>query len=427
MESWVYWCELLIIALMMLSATLNLALRVPSWTRFSARLEKIGSANKLEAFAFRRPEYVVATAVIRAAMKVLLLALALYSEGFFRDQAAALDVAIICAEVWGLILVFAIAIPTAWAKYAGDWLVVRSLPVLAVLGTVCRPITAMLGLFDPLIRRLAGVPKRDAKSYADELEQQILDVVSEGERHGAVDEEEKEMIESVIELSETHVEEIMTPRTEVVALSKEAALDEVLKAIKNHGHSRIPVFEDTIDKIVGVLYAKDLLHRSEEQAFQLTHSTREALFIPEAKLVRELLREFQAKRVHIAIVLDEYGGTAGIVTIEDILEELVGEIGDEYEHDDPDELQRIDERTVEVDARMRIDELNDELEIEFPEDGDYETIGGFVIAKLGKIPSAGESCTHDNVAIHVVAAEARRVTRLRISVPREDSVPSQDS
>ncbi|MFQ5461391.1 MAG: hemolysin family protein [Phycisphaerae bacterium] len=426
METWVFWGEWLIIFFMMLSATLNLALRVPSRARFAAQLKKLGKADMLEAFALRRPQYVVATAVIRAATKVLLLAFVLYSQGLFRGEASLIDVAIVCAEAWGLILIFAIAIPTAWAKYSGDWLVARLMPVLRLMGAACQPITVLLGLFDPFIRRLAGVPKRDAKSYADELEQQILDVVREGERHGAVDEEEKEMIESVIELSETHVEEIMTPRTEVVALPQDATLEEVLKTIQTHGHSRIPVFAETIDEILGVLYAKDLLHRPKEPAFHLTETTRDALFIPESKLVRELLREFQTKKVHIAIVLDEYGGTAGIVTIEDILEELVGEIVDEYEPDEPDEFQRIDERTVEVDARMRIDELNDELNIELPEDGDYETIGGFVFAKLGKIPSAGETCTHENINIHVVAAETRRITRLRISLPREDSIPSAD-
>jgi CBS domain containing-hemolysin-like protein len=260
------------------------------------------------------------------------------------------------------------------------------------------------------------VPVRDAQSYADELEQEILDAISEGERHGAVDEEEKEMIESVIELTDTRVEEIMTPRTDVVAVPTDADLDVVLAAIRRKGHSRIPVYDKTIDTILGMLYAKDLLQRDRDTRFDVTAIMRKALFIPESKFVRELLREFQAQKVHIAVVLDEYGGTAGLVTIEDILEELVGEIRDEYDPTAPAELRRIDDSTVEVDARMRIDDLNDQLDIQLPENEDYETVGGFVFSRLGKIPTVGERWEHDNIGIQVVAAEPRRITRLRLKV-----------
>ncbi len=245
--------------------------------------------------------------------------------------------------------------------------------------------------------------------------------MSEGERHGAVDEEEKEMIESVIELSDTRVEEIMTPRTEVVAIPKDADLDNVLETIRAKGHSRIPVYDETIDTILGVLYAKDLLQKEANAPFDLTTTMRKAFFIPESKLVRDLLREFQEQKLHIAVVLDEYGGTAGLVTIEDILEELVGEIRDEYDPTAPVEIKRLDEHTVEVDARMRVDDLNDQLDIELPEDGDYETIGGFVFSRMGKIPKIGERFEHDNIGIDVIAAEPRRITRLRLSVlPRSE-------
>jgi CBS domain containing-hemolysin-like protein len=281
---------------------------------------------------------------------------------------------------------------------------------------VCYPVIMVLELFDPFVRRLSGVPVRDAQSYADELEQEILNVVSEGERHGAVDEEEKEMIESVIEMTDTRVEEIMTPRTEVVALPKDADLDTVLQTIRAKGHSRIPVYDGTIDTILGVLYAKDLLVRGEESSLELATVMRKTLFIPESKPVRELLHEFQEQKVHIAVVLDEYGGTAGLVTIEDILEELVGEIRDEYDPTAPAELKRIDENTVEVDARMQIDDLNDLLRIELPEDEDYETIGGFVFSRMGKIPKVGERCEHNNITIQVIAAEPRRITGLRLSI-----------
>jgi CBS domain containing-hemolysin-like protein len=300
---------------------------------------------------------------------------------------------------------------------------------------VLHPLIAFLLFFDEVIRRLAGVPQEDARTQADEMEREILNVVSEGEAQGAFDEEEKEMIESIIDLRDAQVAEIMTPRTEIEALPAGATLSEVKRLVMEKGHSRIPVYEDTIDRVLGILYAKDLLAIEESDAFDVTRVMRQALYIPESKRIRDLLHEFQEKKLHIAIVLDEYGGTAGLVTIEDILEELVGEIVDEYEPEEPEALRRIDDHTVEVDARMRIDEINDELDISLPEEEDYETIGGFMFSSLGRIPAVGETWQQDNVRIQVTAAEPRRIHRLRICVePRRnggrdvvDKEPARDA
>lgn len=415
MSDWVIWVGFFALIALMIFSTLNLALRPPSRVRIAERFEKSGLSHVFEAFIAIRPQYLMATAVLRSAATLALLLISFYvvnpsAGGHTIDTMAAGAVAL------SLVLVFGVAIPNAWAKYAGESLVVRLLPLLSVVRIVCYPMIVVLELFDPLVRRLAGVPVRDAKYYADELEREILDVVSEGERHGAVDEEEKEMIESVIELTDTHVEEIMTPRTDVVALAKDADLDTVLSTIRAKGHSRIPVYDGTIDTILGVLYAKDLLQRKDDTPFDLTAVMRKVLFIPESKLVRELLHEFQEKKVHIAVVLDEYGGTTGLVTIEDILEELVGEIRDEFDPTAPVELRRMDDHTVEVDARMRIDELNDELKIDLPENEDYETLGGFVFSRMGRIPKVGEHCAHNNIGIEVIVAEPRRVIRLRLII-----------
>ncbi|HUU85440.1 MAG TPA: hemolysin family protein, partial [Phycisphaerae bacterium] len=321
---------------------------------------------------------------------------------------------------WVLILIFGVAIPIAWARYAGESLLTAVLPALHVLGFILRPLVGFLRLFDELVRRLAGVPLQTAQSQADELEREILNVVSEGEMHGAVDEEEKEMIESVIDLRDTDVEEIMTPRTDIAAVERTAGLQEVKSCIAESGHSRIPVYEETIDKILGMLYAKDLLQLGEGEPFNATKVMRSVSFIPETKPLRDLLHEFQEQKVHVAVVLDEYGGTAGLVTIEDILEELVGEIVDEYESEEPEAIRRIDENNVEVDARTRIDDLNDELDLNLPEDEDYETVGGFVFSRLGRIPKVGERCDHDNLAFQVIAAEPRRILRLRLHITPAD-------
>lgn len=421
MSDWVTWVGVFDVAVLTLFATLNLALRLPSHVRIAEQFDKVGRRDAFEAFVTVRPRYLLATAVIRSVATLALLFLALFSWNARSADSGSIGLAVTCGVTLVLVLVFGVAIPNAWAKYAGDALIVRTLPLLSFIRILCLPLIAFLEIFDPLVRRLAGVPVRDAKSHADELERQILDAVREGEKHGAVDVEEKEMIESVIELTDTHVEEIMTPRTEVVGIPIDADYEAVLTTIREKGHSRIPVYENTIDTILGVFYAKDLLQHKSDEPFSLSSLMRKALFIPERKMVRELLREFQSQKVHIAIVLDEYGGTAGLVTIEDILEELVGEIDDEYDETAPIELVRIDERTVEVDARMRVDELNDEIDVAFPEDEDYETIGGFVCSRMGKIPKVGEQIEHNGTAIRVVDAEPRRVIRVRL----EMSIPSK--
>lgn len=427
MGEWELWTGLLALLVLTVAATLNLALRPESLARVAEALEKAGRAGRFESFMARRPQYVLATAVLRAAATLLLLLLALLRTGHAIPNTGGavregelIGTLTACAVTLLLVLVFGVAIPNAWARYAGDAALIRALPLLPGVRLVFYPLIVFLEWFDPLVRRLAGVPAPDSQSDADQVERHILDVVSDGERRGAVDEEEKEMIESVFELTDTHVAEIMTPRTDIVAIEKESDLDAVLRIVAEKGHSRIPVYEGTIDTVLGILYAKDLLRRRKDQPFRLTAVMREALFIPESKPVRELLREFQREKVHLAVVLDEYGGTAGLVTIEDIVEVLVGEIRDEYDATTPTALKRLDDTTVEVDARMRIDDLSDELRVELPDDGDYETIGGFVFSLLGRIPDVGECCATEGIHIEVLEAEARRVKRLRLKILADD-------
>jgi len=412
------WVSLaVLVAILLFCSTINLALRLPSRARIGDLLAKAGKEDELKRLVESLPQLTLANATLRSGAVigvVLLVAAGLERAGVESTWARN---GWSFAVAWAVILIFGVAIPNAWAHYAGESLLVLVLPVLHAARAGLFPLVVFLRMFDEPVRRLTGVPRGTAQTHADRLEQEILTLVHEGEMHGAVDEEEKEMIESVIDFRETQAGAIMTPRTELVAAERSITLPEVKQLIAERGHSRIPVYEETIDVILGVLYAKDLLRLEGEAPFDITAVMRPALFIPETKLLRDLLHEFQEQKVHIAVVLDEYGGTAGVVTIEDILEELVGEIVDEYESEEPAPLRRIDEQTVEVDARMRIDDLNDELDIELPEDEDYETIGGFVFSTLGKIPEVGERCGHQNIGIQVIAAEPRRVTRLRLSIP----------
>jgi putative hemolysin len=312
--------------------------------------------------------------------------------------------------------VFSLAIPSAWAKYAGEKLIGRTHGVLVVFSLLATPILWILELYDGFVRRLAGVPPATPEDEQEERQEEFLEDLEQHRIEGAVDEEEQEMIENVLELRESTAGEIMTPRTDLIAVEVNADLPTVLETIRKVGHSRIPVYEENVDRIVGLVYAKDLLDEigREAQKFHLRERMREVYFVPETKLLRALLHEFQNQKLHLAVVLDEYGGTAGIVTLEDILEELVGPIADEYEQAPQESSRQIDETTIEVDARMYVDDVNDEFALDLPEDEDYDTVGGFVFSRLGYIPKAGEHFDYNNLKFTIASAEPRRVKRIRI-------------
>ncbi len=317
-----------------------------------------------------------------------------------------------------LLVVFAIGVPHAIAIYAGETALARALPLLWLMRIVLYPMERVLIGIDFVVRRLLGRTEATREEESERVEQEILDAISVGEAQGTVDETQTEMIRSVLELHDTTVAEIMTPRTDIVAIPADADGPAVRDLVVQAGHSRVPVFERSLDHIIGVLYAKDLLDKTLDKNFRARDVMRPAVYVPEAKSIHQLLRELRLARVHIAIVLDEYGGTAGLVSFEDILEELIGEIDDEYDTSEPPAIQRLDTDTLEVDGRVHIHEVNAELDLELPDDGDYETIAGFVFATLGRIPVAGEEFTHENLHVRVTAAEPRKINRLRLRVLR---------
>jgi CBS domain containing-hemolysin-like protein len=312
--------------------------------------------------------------------------------------------------------VFSLAIPHAWAKHAGEVLLSRTYGLLMFFAMLASPALYLLQLYDGFIRRLTGVPEATPEEQLEEKHEEFLEDLEQHRMEGTFDEEEQEMIENVLELSESSADEIMTPRTDLVAIELHSDLPTVLEIVRKAGHSRIPVYEEKIDNIVGLIYAKDLLGEIGQDPgdFHLQGRMREAYFVPETKPLRALLHEFQNQKLHIAVVLDEYGGTAGIVTLEDILEELVGEIADEYEEIPPESVKKVDESTIEVDARTYVDDLNDEYELDLPEDEDYDTVGGFVLSRLGYVPKAGEQLDYKRLKFTIASAEPRRIHRITI-------------
>jgi CBS domain containing-hemolysin-like protein len=321
-----------------------------------------------------------------------------------------------CIIALAIFSIFSLAVPHAWAKYAGEKVLSRTYKALTFAAVTASPVLYVFRLYDGFIRRLAGIAETTPEEQHEERQEEFLTDLEQHRTEGALDEEEQEMIENVLELSSSTADEIMTPRTDIVAVEVSSDLSKVIETITIGGHTRVPVYEDNIDNIIGLVYAKDLLAEigRDPADFKLRDKIRQAYFVPETKLLRVLLHEFQNQKLHIAVVLDEYGGTAGVVTLEDILEELVGEIADEYEEIPPEPIKKIDRNTVEVDARTSIDDVNDEFEVNLPEDEDYETIGGFVFSRLGYIPKTDESFDYENLKFTIASAEARRIKRIRI-------------
>jgi CBS domain containing-hemolysin-like protein len=289
---------------------------------------------------------------------------------------------------------------------------------------IARPIELVVWLETPLIYvftfvsngviRLLGGHRRHKSPFVTEEEIRIL--IDIGEQEGTVDEAEKEMIENVFTFSERQVREIMTPRTEIVALSKDATLGEALDLFADHGFHRIPAYEGSIDNITGLIEARDLLvwaARGElDRARPIADLVEPVHVVPETKPLSTLLPEMQHHRAALAIVIDEYGGTAGMVTMEQVIEEIVGDIQDPHDGEDA-EVQAIDEDTYLIDAGMRIDEANDQLGLELPE-GDYDTVAGFVLAALGHIPESGEELEHSGKRIIVSEMDGLKIEKLLI-------------
>ncbi|MEX0745582.1 MAG: hemolysin family protein [Phycisphaeraceae bacterium] len=410
------WIAIAALLLSAYFATCSIALKSISRKRLADLLAERDRMHRLEPLLGRMPQLLLLTGVLRTCLNlVALLATFRVVEPYFNHDNQVAHYAVTLGVAAVLVSIFAVAIPYSWARYRREELVAASIPLLLALLTAFRPIVYVLHMVDPLVRRLSGASERDDDE--DAISEQVLSVVEDHQASAGVDEAQKEMLEAVFELPTTAAGEIMTPRTDVRGIAVDATLDQVKQAIIEFGHSRIPVYEDSLDHIVGILYAKDLIRYlgNGGEQFDLRATLREAFLVPESKSVRELLAEFKQRKVHLAIVLDEYGGTAGLVTIEDILEELVGEIQDEYEPLEPPSLiEQVDEHAAEVDARIRIGDLNDAFDVELPEDQDYDTLGGFVFATLGHIPDHGESFEFENLRFTVTAAERTKVRRVKI-------------
>jgi CBS domain containing-hemolysin-like protein len=322
------------------------------------------------------------------------------------------------------------AITTVWlpwsiARIAAARFLYSTWPLWSFVGMLAEPLVWAARGVDALLHRVAGRAPQEATE--ESFEEEIRTIVSEGHREGLLEEEAREMIEGVMELGDANVSHIMTPRTDINMIPLNTPWEEVVEGVIDSGHTRVPVYGSSRDEIVGILYSKDLLPELAKSADQppkpLGELLRKPLFVPETKPVDDLLRLFQKSRTHIAVVLDEFGGVSGLVTIEDVLEEIVGEIDDEYDQKAEVQIRKIDDDTCEALGRTHVDEINSVMGFDLPENEDFDTIGGFVFAEFGRVPAVGESITwQDAVRVTVLEASRRRVNRVRLERVRQQSL-----
>ena len=324
-------------------------------------------------------------------------------------------------EVIGMILLittFGEVLPmTVAVKYPEPFLRVVERPV-AWLAWLLTPVRAGLGALTSLTVRLVG---RGSQSQAELSEEELRTLVDVGAREGVVEREEREMIHKVFELEDTLVRSLMVPRTDMFCLDIETPAEAILPALREQLHSRVPVYEGSLDVIVGILYTKDLLPyvAGLPPGFDLRAHLHPPYFVPESKRADALLQEFQAKKLHLAIVVDEYGGTAGLVSLEDLLEELVGEIEDEY--DEPERLiQRLDSTTYRVSGKLPVDELNAVTGLAISDEV-YDTVGGWVLDLFGRVPRKAERAETPELVVTVEKVERTRVLEVLISLRKPAS------
>jgi len=396
-------------------AACHTALKTFSRRRLTEQLETAGKPAQAKHLIERVDDLLLMTGVLRitcATVIALGVLRVIERAHWFSSPWADYTVAFVVVAL--LLSVFIVAIPTSWARYSREQLLAVSAPLLLLLAAFFAPLAAALHLLDPLVRRISGV---DLVGNDDnDLSEEVLSTIEQHDTDEEIDQAQRDMLEKIIELSDRSAGEIMTPRTDVEGIEVDAGLMDVRKAVLDFGHSRIPVYEESLDQIVGILYVRDLVRFvGSEEDFHLRQLLRDPFLIPDSKPVLDLLAEFKQLKVHMAIVLDEYGGTSGLVTIEDLLEEIVGEIQDEYEEDEVEPtINEIEPGVCEVDARVEIPQLEDHLDIDLPEDRDYDTVGGLVIAELGRIPEVGEFFEIQEHRVTVTEAERTRVLKVRV-------------
>jgi CBS domain containing-hemolysin-like protein len=356
-----------------------------------------------------------AVALFRTVGRVVVFALVLVAfEGFGEGssitwQGLAGTAVVSIALIW----FFTSVVASAVARHATYPIIAASLAFIRLSLVVVGPLLAAVGFVDEVVRRLTGANLRE-----DEKEEELLNSIEDSRREGEIDPVAATLLQRAVVFGQTTVASIMTPRTDIEAVELTDDLASIRTQLAASGHSRVPVYEESLDQIVGILYVRDLVRYFGDAAsdFRLRAMLREPMRVPETKPVGELLRDFQTAEVHMAVVVDEYGGTSGICTIEDVLEEIVGEIHDEHEPADeqPPLMVSVGGGRYEADGRMPISEVNERLGLSLPEDVDFDTLAGYLLDRFGRVPGAGEREETPEATFIIVAAGPTRIDRIAI-------------
>lgn len=300
--------------------------------------------------------------------------------------------------------------------------------IVFFLSKVLLPVSILLMSISKVIVKIFGTDLNNIGLII--TEEEIKSVVSVGEEEGVIEEEEKKMIHSIFEFTDTTVKEIMIPRTTVYAVEASKTLNEVWEEMIGNGYSRIPVYEEKIDNIIGVLYLKDIFNVIRERQLDkaVKYLIREAYFVPETKPLFEMLEEFKKNQIHMAIVLDEYGGTSGIITIEDLIEEIVGDINDEFDGEHDEEIRKVADNKYIIDAMLSIDQINEEIGLNIPVSEDYDSLGGYIYSALGRVPLEKDVINdeEDGIELRVLEVDNRRVVKVLLVLKSEESIENEE-
>ncbi|MGL5055935.1 MAG: hemolysin family protein [Fusobacteriaceae bacterium] len=320
-----------------------------------------------------------------------------------------------------VILIFGEITPKIIAKNNAVTISRKVIVPIYYLSFLTKPIIYILMNISKVLSRLMGITISDETILITEKD--ILSFVNVGEAEGIIEEGEKDMIHSIFEFGETSAKEVMTPRTSMFALEASKTIDQIWTELLEQGFSRVPVYEDTIDNVVGILYVRDILNAVKEGKTDVSIKKflRIPYFVPENKSIIEILKEFQTKKVHIAMVLDEYGGVVGLVTIEDLIEEIVGEIRDEFDHEEEESIVKVDENTYVIDAMVDIETLNKDLNLDFPISGDYESLAGLILTEIGKVAEIGDGVEIQGVKLKVLEKDKLRISKVLLEIKIEEN------
>ncbi len=428
----IIWIVLLLFFLLFLSGFFSgseTALTSMSKLKIREMLEKTRKKEKKKILheALHRPNRLLTTILIMnnfvnilASSLTTLLVLSLFPQGDGLGVAAALSTGIMTV----LILIFGEITPKVHASQSVKKVFDQTISVVTFLSYLLSPVIWLLIKISNFFIWIMGGKRVIEPPFITEDE--IVYAMQVGEKEGVIELEERKMLTRALELKDTNVKEIMIPRVDMVAIDENDSLGKIISTVNEEGYSRYPVYRESIDNVIGLLYAKDILKTIDEKGPEMLSRVtareiiRQPFFVPETKKIDDLLQEFKDNLIHMAIVVDEYGGTEGLVTIEDIIEEVMGEILDEFDEGEQNGIEKISEKTYIIDAKVPINDIEREIDIEFPET-EFESVGGYLFEVFEKVPEVGEEIDVNGFHFKILAASKSKIEKIKLTIKKKSS------